>query len=485
MELAINMIPDEIKLGDTFQQMVLESLFSPWGIVKCGLYTVGQAVGHSYGEPFVDNVTFDDYFVDMNAKTMENIEYQGNDYWLGYDEVMQSDWADKKALKGLKPDEYSTQGEDGEDRAESVTHGEDSETFKDKLWMRDVWLPGDKLLITYGIRTGKVFKVVEWDGPERGPYYKLGFTAVPGNLLPLPPVALWRDLHELGNALMRKLDNQGRGQKAVMVFPGGDGEGVKNFKNAKDQSGIRAAAGSKPEVVSTPGIDQKTMAFFMQVRDLSSYVGGNLDSLGGLAPQTATVGQDKLISESAGAQLRDMSAKTISVARDVFKALAHYEWNDPIKRRTIEKPIPGMPGETIPIEFTKKSKTGKFDSYDLDVDVFSAQDNSPSIQLQKLMTYVERLVIPLAPLIERDGGSIDAQSILKQAAKYADMPDAAEIVTFPDQQATAATPPAGKPANTTRQYDRVSSPGQTPGGASANMQQLLMGGDPGGASESQ
>jgi hypothetical protein len=139
---------------------------------------------------------------------------------------------------------------------------------------------------------------------------------------------------------------------------------------------------------------------------------------------------------------------------------------------------------TINVDFTRKSKKGKFDSYNLDIDVHSLQDDSPSLRLQKLMTFVERLVLPLAPLIQQVGGSIDVQAILQQAAKYADMPDASELVTFMDQPPVAgagqASEPAGKPANTTRQYDRVSSAGQTPGGASANMQQILMAGNQGG-----
>ena len=481
MELAINMIPEEIKLGDTFQQMVLEALFSPWGIVKCGLHTVGQVLGHSYGEPFVDNVSLDDYFIDMNAKHRDKIDYEGNDYWLDYEEVMESKWADKKALKDLKPDDYTTRGEEGEDRAATTRAREDGKTFSDNLWMRDVWLPDESLLVTYGIRSKRVFSAVEWTGPERGPYYKLGFTAVPDSLLPLPPVALWRDLHELGNALFRKLDNQAVGQKSVQGFSGGDGESVENFRAAKDQDGI-TYTGPKPELLTTPGVDQKTLAFFMQVQQLSSYVAGNLDSLGGLAPQTATVGQDKLISEASGAQLRDMSAKVIAVARDVFKALAYYEWNDPVKRRTLEKPIPGMPDTTIPVEFSKKSKKGKFSSYDLDIDVYSLQDDSPTLRLQKLMAFVERLVLPLAPLIEQVGGSIDVQTILQRAAEYADLPDASELVTFMDQPSVGASgpKPAGKPAHTTRETIRSGRPGATPRGASQNMQQLLMGGNPGG-----
>jgi hypothetical protein len=301
----------------------------------------------------------------------------------------------------------------------------------------------------------------------------------------LPPVGLWRDLHELGNSLFRKLENQADGQKAVMAFRGGQNEDAENFKNAKDQSGITYTS-SKPELLATPGVDSKTLAFFLQVQTLSSYVAGNLDSLGGLAPITSTVGQDKLISEAAGAQMRDMSAKTIAVTRDIFKALAYYEWNDPIKQRTLEKQIPGI-DMTIPVKWNSRSKKGKFSSYELDVDVYSMQDDSPSLRLQKLMTFVERLVIPLAPMIQQVGGNIDVQAILRQAAKYADMPDAAEIVTFMDQlpQAGGGQEPASMPSNITRTYERVGRSGQTKRGADANLQQLLMGGDPGGTPDGQ
>jgi len=441
MELAINQIPDEINLGGTLKRMVLEALFSPWGIVKCGLHTVGQALGHDVGSPFVDIVTMDDHFIDMNAKHMDNIDYEGNDYWVDYEEVMESSWANKKALKDLKPDDYTTRGDGGEDRADTVGHKDESETFSDKLWMRDVWLPSEKLLVTMHIKSDRIFKVVEWDEPERGPYYKLGFTDTPGQLLPLPPVGLWRDLHSLGNSLFRKLENQAEGQKAVMAFPGGSNEGAQNFKGAKDGDGITYPAGLKPDMISTPGVDQKTLAFFMQVQQLSSYVAGNLDSLGGLAPQTSTVGQDKLISDSASAQLNGMRDSTVAVSKDIFEALAYYEWNDPIKRRTLDKPIPGMPGQTIPVKFGRKDKKGKLGLYALDIDVFSQQDNSPSIRLQKLMTFVERLVVPLAPMIAQVGGTIDVQEILRQAAKYADMPDASELVTFMDPPSDTVSAP--------------------------------------------
>ena len=71
-ELALNLIPDEIDLAGTLRRVVTEALFA-LGIVKIGLHSVGEAIGHDYGEPFVDAITLDDYFLDMTAKDMHLI----------------------------------------------------------------------------------------------------------------------------------------------------------------------------------------------------------------------------------------------------------------------------------------------------------------------------------------------------------------------------------------------------------------------------
>lgn len=480
-ELAINQIPARIKLGATLQRMVMEGLFS-WGIVKCGLHTTGQALGHNYGEPFVDIVTPDDYFVDMSADHMDNIDYEGNDYWMDFDEVKGADWVNKDAMDRLKPYEESNAGADNDYHHSSSNSGNaNAHRYKQKIRLRDVWLPDEGILITMDIASKLVLNTVDWSGPERGPYIKLKYNDVPGALLPLPPVAIWRDIHDLANSLFRKLANQADGQKSVLGFGGGNDDSILAFKAAKDGAGINYQ-GAKPETLVTPGVDQKTLAFFMMTKDLGSYYAGNLDSLGGLGSQTDTVGQDKLIGEAASAQLRDMAQKTVEAAREIFSALAFYEWHDPIVSRRIEKPVPGMEGMTLPITLTPDMKKGDFKDFDLEIDVYSLQDDSPGLRLQKLGMVMQNYIVPLAPMIAQAGGVINAQKILETVARYADLPEMSEIVTFTDPTSPESSIESGgasaasKPANTTRTYERRTGGGPTRDGASRNMQQILMGG---------
>lgn len=485
MELAINQIPEEIDLGGTLRRAVVEAMFS-FAVVKTGLWSSGQAVlGHEYGEPFADLVSIDDYFCDMSAKTRDCIQYEGNDYWLPLDDA-------RKMYDGessdVSPDKHTVVGDQGETRAEGVSTGDGADIYAEKVWLRDVWIPRNRKLVTYGVKSLKLFRVVDWNGKDDGPYHLLGFSDVPGNLLPLPPVALWRDLHELGNSLFRKLGRQADSKKTVAAFQGGNDEDVEALQKANDGEGIRYN-GQKPEQITVGGIDAPTLAFYLQVRDLFSYFAGNIDSLGGLSPASQTVGQDKLLSEAASARLKAMSERTIGFTKGIFKSLAWYEWTDPVGERTINKPVKGS-DITISRTWSQATRRGKFNDYDLDIDVYSMQDDSPSTKLEKIGMALERFVFPMIQngLLQQQGGQIDIKELTALIARLGNVPELNDIVTFqdvadmPPPPVGAGAQPPGMPANTTRTYERVGRPGPTRAGGDKMMIQALLSGKSQGGS---
>lgn len=476
MEIAINQIPEEIGLASTLRRAVVEAIFC-FAVVKVGITPSGKQIqGQPYGKPFVDLVSVDDYFCDMSAKTRDSIQFEGNDYWPTIEQAR----AMFPDVDGLQADPHTVTGDQGEKRAESVTTGEGAEVFKDRVWLRDVWIAAENKLITYSVKSGKVLNVVDWDGPEGGPYRMLGFSDVPGNLLPLPPVALWRDLHELGNSLFRKLSRQADSKKTVAAFQGGNDDDVESLRRASDGEGIRYS-GQKPEPITVGGIDAPALAFYLQVRDLYSYFCGNLDSLGGLAPSTETVGQDKLLTEAANSRLAAMGERTTEFVRDIFKSLAWFEWTDPIRERVIEKPVKGTSISVRRI-WSEKTRVGDFMDYNFDVDVYSMKDESPTTRVQKLGMVLERFIYPVLPSLEAQGGRLDFEALTDVLGRLSNTPELSEIVKFQDaqpqpdpmQEADPAAP--SKPANTTRTYERVNRPGGTRQGNDHTMMQLLMGG---------
>ena len=477
LEIAVNMIPDEIKLGRTLRELVMEAMFSI-GVVKVGLATAGRVYGIDYGKPFVDVVSIDDFFVDMSARKWEQAQFLGNDYWLTEDQIKDSDWFDRQAKSAVQEAEESEapMGEHGESRAESLSISGTMETYKKRVWLRDAWLPYEGQFITYTVRGKKLVKSINWRGPEHGPYYVLGYDDVPGNLMPLPSVALWRDLHELSNTLFRKLGRQADAQKTALGFS--DEESAISFKGASDGEGIRYS-GARPEKLEAGGVDARTLAFFLQCKELHTYFAGNLDALGGLAPQAETLGQDKLLTESAGAQLRDMQSRTIEAVREIFRALAWYEWHDPILSRTLKKSAPGMSSLSVDVEWNPDARMASFSEFDLDIDPYSMLDDSPGLKLQRLGLIMQQYILPLMPMIQQQGGQVDVQAILDMVAKYADFEELEKLVVFPqlgEQQSQRGAPQTG--GNQTKTIERVSRPGATPQGKSDVLQRILLGDRP-------
>jgi hypothetical protein len=477
MEIALNQIPTEIDLGGTLRRSVVEALFA-FSVVKVGIAASGSLIlGVPYGEPYVDLVSIDDYFCDMSAKSRATMQFEGNDYWVPL-EVAQAlyEGSDK-----IDPDPHTVTNENGGDRAESVSTQTGADLFAERVWLRDVWIPHKGQLVTYGVVSKKLFRIVDWDGPDFGPYHVLGFSEVPGNLLPLPPVSLWLDLHDLGNTLFRKLGRQASSKKTVAAFQGGNDADVDALKKATDGEGIRYS-GQKPDAITVGGIDAPTLAFWIQIRDLFSYFGGNLDALGGLAPTSETVGQDKLISDAASARIKAMADTTIDFAKGIFKALAWYDWTDPIRKRMIEKEVPGT-GVSVKREWSAETRDGDFLDYNIDIDVYSMQDDSPTTKLQKIGMALERYVIPMLPVLQQQGGSVDVQKLLELVGDLGNIPELSDIVTFQEQNPELMQPPKGNgnpammPANTTRTYERVNRSGPSRQGKDHVMAQLLMGGN--------
>lgn len=475
-EIALNQIPDEIGLGDTLAECVLEALFS-FAVVKLGLRSGKRRVdGVDPGEPYAETVSIDDYFCDMNAKKRSAIQFEGNDYWMILDDVLANYGVSKEDLSS---DDPSVTGENGEQRAEGISSAEGGDVYSDRIKLRDVWLPRERLMVTYAVKAKKLLKVAEWDGPEHSPYHVLGYSPVPGNLLPLPPVSLWMDMHELANNIFRKLAKQATDKKTVIAFGGNDDEGPNNLKRASDGEGIKYN-GMKPENITVGGIDAQSLALFLQIGDKFSYFSGNLDALGGLAPSSDTVGQDKLINEAASARLQSMTDRTLVFIKGIFKALAWYEWTDPIRVRKVNKSVKGT-DISIPVKWSPETREGDFLDFNFDIDVYSMQDDSPSSKLQKIGLVFERFIMPLMPNLEQQGIVIDGKGFLSVISKLSNLPEINDILIFSDggieqNPVSGDANPVNKPTSTKREYVRTNRPGATRSGKDAVMSQLLMGG---------
>ena len=250
LELVVNQVVKESRLVTALRRAVMEAMFSI-GVVKVGISSFSEdpKVGD---EPFASVVQLDDYFFDMSARSWDEVQYEGNEYWM-----------DVETIRGfygidLAEDDYNGQSSDGVEQAKAVELDESADPLYGRVLLRDVYLPSENKLVTYAVQSRKVLREMAWDGPLGSPYVRLCFSEVPGNLMPLPPVAVWQDMNELANFIFRKIANQAMSKKTLVAVQGGTDDEVARFKRAEDGEAV-ATNGAKVDSVSLGGVDTQLL----------------------------------------------------------------------------------------------------------------------------------------------------------------------------------------------------------------------------------
>lgn len=480
IQLGLNhLLQHEIRYKQTKRMLVLDALFL-MGIAKVGLTKSGtveiDGYMHDVGKGYVDRIDLDDWLQDMSAKRWESLAYMGHRYRASYSAVMGD--REMKNKDGLQPTHRLSVDDDGEERLEALSRGDnrtDADEYRQYVELWELWLPEDNLIVTLPVEeSSKVLKIQEWEGPEFGPYHILQFGGVPDQLLPLAPSALWVELHTFANSIFRKLQNQATRQKKVLGYTG-NAEDAERIKTVNDGDGFRLDDPQGAKELSLGGIDQVNLAMFIQTRDLFSWFAGNLDTMGGLSPQAETLGQEEILRESSGRMLEDMLDLTLDFDHDIIRDSAWYMWEDPLVEMALQQPVKGS-DRTITVNFTPEDREGNFIDFNIDIDPYAVQYQSPAARLNTLNKFIQQLA-PFIPMMEAQGITLDFEGWLREAARYADMPELERIIRFANPQQMEAGPVAasGRPAVTERRNIRINKPGRTRSGVDTALTQSLLG----------
>lgn len=471
LEIAVNLAIDDMRFDDTMRRWVLEAMFG-MGVLKVGLAPSNQkeimGFTHDPGQPFADVVDFEDFVFDITAKRWDQVQFCGNRYSLPFEAVQ-----DLKMFKNraeLKPSEKKTTNEGGDEKISNLvddngTFGNDSYLELIELW--DIWLPYDNVVATFqtspegGIDNREPIRVVEWDGPESGPFHLLSFGDVPGQIMPLPPAALMIDLHELGNRVFRKLGRQADRQKTVTLIASSNQDDGRRLAAANDGDAIAVDRPEATKEIRYGGVDQAGLAFFQQLRQLTSYFGGNLETLGGLNNATNTASQEQLVKNQATMRIADMQERATDAATKVIKSIAYYMWTDPVREYRIPKKIPNT-DMVIEGKLKPDRRDGEFLDYAIDIVPFSMQSRTPSERLQTAMQVMQGYILPMTQALQQRGLVPDVEAFLKMSAELSGSPEVLDLVKKVEPQELMQGPPMPPgggsqigPANTTRTHIRA------------------------------
>lgn len=502
LQMAINHLLDEIDFQKTIENVVQDAMFGI-GIIQVGISDEDDSEEvygphHDYAQPYADPISLDKWVHDTTATCMEQAEFMGHRYRVPWESVKDNDAF--KDIRGDGDDDeqgISTQlrryNEDGGELASTIGGQKEGqrEQLRKYVDLYDIYLPYEQQLVTYAVDEGGTLlvdtplNVIDWEGPEDGPYRFLTFTDVPDNIMPVSPASLLYDLHDLANMIFRKIGRRADRNKVVGVATNGDEKDAERIRDAGDGEIVHARASAVEEMVF--GRQDPTLsALFIQTEQLFSKSAGNLDALAGLSQQGDTLGQEELISTSASVRMQHMRDRVIQFVTKVIRDLAWHLWEDPLIDIPLVKRVPGTDVE-VPVRFSDASKEGDFLDYNFTIVPYSMTYLDPNQKAQRLMKLFGVMAQSQQGMMQQ-GLMPNYQeffSSLQQLLQLEEFQDL--VISMKPQQGDGETPMVGEMPQKAmdaqqqqgpRETIRRNVPGASEQGKADVMMRTLMGGNP-------
>jgi hypothetical protein len=273
------------------------------------------------------------------------------------------------------------------------------------------------------------------------------------------------------------MESDSDAHRVVNVYPPSAADDASKLQKAQRNSWHRMNDPKSIQQVELGGIDQRDMALATFIQDEYDRFAGNLQAMGGLGPQAATLGQEQLIQGELSRNVADMRMAVVSFASDCILDLGRLMWED--QTLEIQSSIPvGNSGIEVSQNSTPEMRMGAFEDYEFKVEPYSMVFKTPEQKLQELFQVLQQIA-PLWPMFQASGATLDARAIVEEIARLKNRPEFKRFITF-----SAPAAMLGGDQNTVRQSPVTSretvrrniSTGGTADARSSAMIQSLLGG---------
>jgi hypothetical protein len=490
-EINLNKLISDMALDQTFRMIVLDAFFCiGCGVVMMrdtdtrfhGLLEGEEDVWIDPGQPWFNRVSLDDLILDMSAKELSKMRYCGHRYRADYEKVMDEPGYSKKVKDKLRPTSRSHYDSTGAARDIASEHGSaEDDDLKDMVWLMDLWIPENNSIVTMPCYQDDLEPLIErdWTGSQAGPYKFLSLGDTPDNVIPTSPAVNLKGLHDLQNRLHRRMEEDSDAHRVVNTYSPSGADDAEKIRKAGRNEWIRMNNPKELGQVEVGGIDQRDMAMATFVQTEYDRMAGNLQAMGGLGPQAATVGQEEIVHGALGKNVADMRLSVVNFAAECILDLGRLMWQDETLELHTSMPV-GNSGIQVNSDWTPDYRMGSFEDYQFRVEPYSMVFKTPQQHLQEYFQ-VLREIAPLWPMFQASGATLDVQVLVKEMARLMNKPEIEQLITFAvpaemlggDQNTVRQSP------HTVRETVRKNVPtGGTADARSAAMIQSLMGGNP-------
>lgn len=441
LELAGNHLLHQIDLRMTLRKAIVDAIFMA-GFIKTGIaesqqYLTLESTDVALGQPFAERVDPDDMIFDPMARDWDEQTFIGNKFRANLEDLQESGLYDADLLDKLAS-HYDGLSQDG-NRAERLMGDNSARQYNNEIAryvdLAEIFLPREKLVLTLPYSKDQTFdqflRVVDYEGPDRGPYHMLGFTFVPDNVLPVAPAMIWYDLHILGNRIARKLARQSERIKRVLAYQGNAVEDVNEIAEADDGETVRVDDINAIKEIQYGGAGKESYEWMDWVKRQFSEQAGNIDLLNGTNTDSPTATQAQMLQANTSVRLSDMQNMVYSFAAEVSTDLVFFLHTDPL----IELPlIQRVQGQEQQVVYSPEMRQGNWMDYNLRVEPYSMARPDPNMTVQRKLQFTTNAIPAAAQAAMMLGPGFNVGAYLTRMAKDVGIEDADEWLNTPQMQ---------------------------------------------------
>jgi hypothetical protein len=411
-ESAVNHRLRELRAAELMDLCVLDAFFG-LGIIQTGVAPSLDPEGDweepigwldDPGQFYARKVDFDDFLWDHTAKTWDSVQYMGHRQRVPFEWVREGGYYDNAEIARLEK-VHETRRKASDAGGQSEQMGPDQ--YMDEIELLHLWLPKKGRIATIAgdlDDARKFLRSDEYEGPEEGPYELLQFVEVPGKLEPGALMARVHDLSRGMNKVFSKIINQAERQKKIAVAGAQYESSANAVRKAQDGDLVILDApvdkNTIPEL-SLGGMDPAGPQALAVLHEYLNRLGNNTDVLGGLKPQSRTLGQDQLLNMNATMVVNHLRRQVQAFARGMVYRAAWHLWYGGREDYTDRDVVPVMvdvAGMQVAEQWRPDDREGDFLDYELDIEVRAGQNDGPDERYERIHKWLTEFYLPLASL---------------------------------------------------------------------------------------
>ena len=289
------------------------------------------------------------------------------------------------------------------------------------LWIppNNPWASNGSVLITLDAsrEATEPLRIIEWDGPEVGPYDVLGYRKVPDNIFDLPPMYVLLVMDDMINVLSRREVRRAERDKTLIAYSHRAKDDAERIKDAIDGGMVAVDNVEALKELNLGGSNPEAVSYIELLKQDFSKRAGNLEQMGGYGSEANTATEFMGVQQNADVRMEAMKGCVHRFVKSVKQNEAYYLLTDPVNEMQLMMETPDS-NISVPFSFGPNNRQGEFHDYNIDVQPYSMQRETPQTQLQNLLAWFERVVMPTMEISMAQGSMFNAPAFVKQAAKY-------------------------------------------------------------------